>query len=244
MVQPSNGSVGAAGRTHRPEPGLAWGRRGGIVAIGERRARRAALAIALVVLASACTGSSRPSGSPATPGRPSVTASAIPIALHGRLAFSSDRGRNVDVYVMDLPSGTLHRLTTSPAADFSPTWSPDGTRIAFRSDRKGNDEVFVMNSDGTGQRDLTRNPASDYSPAWSPDGRLIAFASTRADPTGNDIWLMHSDGSDPHPLVHQTGIDEYPSWSPDGLRLAFNCTLGTILPSQVGDFEVCVVNED
>jgi len=212
--------------------------------MGQRKARRTALTIALVVLAPACTGSSPPSVSPTVVGPPSATPSPIPIALHGRLAFSHDAGGNIDIYVMDLPLGTLHRLTSSPAADFSPTWSPDGTQIAFRSDRTGNDEVFVMNSDGTGQRDLTRNPASDYSPAWSPDGRLIAFASTRADPTGNDIWLMHADGSDPHPLVHQTGIDEYPSWSPDGSRLAFNCTLGTILPSQVGDFEVCVVNED
>jgi Tol biopolymer transport system component len=135
-------------------------------------------------------------------------------------------------------------LTTNPNLDFSRTWSPDGKRIAFRSDRRGNDEVFVMNADGTEQRDLTRSPASDYSPAWSPDGQTIAFATDRADPTGNDVWLMDSDGSNPRPLVEQTGIDEYPTWSPDGSQVAFACTLGKILASQVGDFEVCVVNAD
>src|SRR5207302_9941658 len=75
-------------------------------------------------------------------------------------------------------------------------------------------------------------------------GRRIAFATTRADPTGNDVWLMGSDGNNPHPLLHQTGIDEYPTWSPDGSRLTFGCTLGKVLPSQVGDFEVCVINAD
>jgi Tol biopolymer transport system component len=160
--------------------------------------------------------------------------------VHGILR----RRDNVDVWVMDLPSKRLHRLTTDPGLDFSPTWSPDGRRIAFRSDRRGNDEVFVMNADGTGQRNLTRNPASDYSPAWSPDGRTIAFATDRADPTGNDVWLMDADGSNPRPLVQQGGIDEYPTWSPDGSRVAFGCTLGRILASRVGDFEVCVVNAD
>jgi Tol biopolymer transport system component len=167
-----------------------------------------------------------------------------PPALHGRLAFASDREDNVDVYVLDLPGGRLHRLTRSPGVDMSPTWSPDGTHIAFRSDRAGNDEVFVMNIDGTNQRNLTRNPASDYSPAWSPDGKRIAFATARDDPTGNDVWLMNTDGSHPRPLVEQGGIDEYPVWSPDGSRVAFGCTLGKILASRVGDFEICVVNAD
>jgi Tol biopolymer transport system component len=166
------------------------------------------------------------------------------LRLHGRVAFASDRRHNVDLYLLDLPGGRLRRLTSSPAADLSPTWAPDGRRLAFRSDRDGNDEVYVMNADGSRQRNLTRNPASDYSPAWSLDGRRIAFATARADPTGNDLWLMGADGSHPQPLVQQDGIDEYPVWSPDGSRLAFNCTLGRILPSQVGDFEVCVVNAD
>ena len=202
--------------------------------------------MALLILgASACTGSS----AGLTPPPSSVALSPSPsphppIVLHGRLAFANDRDGNVDIWVMDLPSKNRHRLTTDPNLDFSPTWSPDGNKIAFRSDRRGNDEVFVMNAVGTGQRDLTRNPASDYSPAWSPDGRTIAFATTRADPTGNDVWLMDADGGNPRPLVEQTGIDEYPTWSPEGSQLTFGCTLGKILASRVGDFEVCVVNAD
>lgn len=188
-----------------------------------------------LALAAACTSS--PSSAPSPPASPS------PIELHGRLAFAYDTGGNIDVYVLDLPSGELHRLTSDPAADFSPTWSPDGNKIAFRSDREGNDEVFVMNSDGTGQTDLTNNPTSDYSPAWSPDGKTIAFATDRAD-SSNDVWLMDADGANLRPLVEQIGIDEYPTWSPDGSRVAFQCTLGRILASRVGDFEVCVVNTD
>jgi TolB protein len=199
----------------------------------------------LALACAACTGSSpKVDSSPSTMPSTSQLTVQPDIQLNGRLAFTSDRGGNVDVYVMDLPGGSFTRLTSDPGVDMSPTWSPDGKRIAFRSDRDGNDEVFVTNADGTRQRNLTRNPASDYSPAWSPDGRTIAFATSREDPTGNDVWLMDADGGNPRPLVEQIGIDEYPSWSPDGSQLAFGCTLGKILASQVGDFEVCVVNAD
>jgi Tol biopolymer transport system component len=193
---------------------------------------------------SAVAGRSSASADSAAPSTVPPAARPARARLHGQVVFASDRHHNVDLYLLDQPSGRLRRLTTSPAADLSPTWAPDGRRLAFRSDRDGNDEVYVMDADGRRQRNLTRNPASDYSPAWSPDGRRIAFASARADPTGNDLWLMDVDGAHPQPLVHQNGIDEYPVWSPDGSRLAFNCSLGRVLPSQVGDFEVCVVNAD
>jgi len=200
--------------------------------------------LAALALASACTGSPvKGSTSPTATPSPTKRQVQQTIRLNGRLAFAYQQDDNIDIYILELPSGALSRLTSDPAADFSPAWSPDGKKIAFRSDRKGNDEVFVMNADGTGQRNLTKNPRSDYSPAWSPTGREIAFATTRQDPS-NDVWLMDPDGRNPRPLVEQTGIDEYPTWSPDGSRLAFQCTLGTIMSNRVGDFEVCVVNAD
>ena len=93
------------------------------------------------------------------------------------LALTIARNNNSDIYLLDVDAalqGTgqaaLKRLTTDPATDFDPTWSPDGTRIAFRSQRDGNDEIYIMNSDGTCQVNLTNDPAADWSPAWSPDG--------------------------------------------------------------------------
>jgi Tol biopolymer transport system component len=225
--------------------------------VNHLRGRLARPGLAALLLLAGCTTPTRPgagsadrsppAGSAATTAAaPSTAPSARPgrIRLRGRVAFASDRGDNVDLYLLELPSGRLHRLTTSPAADLSPTWAPDGTRLAFRSDRDGNDEVYVMDADGSGQRNLTRNLGFDYSPAWSPDGRRIAFASARADPTGSDVWLMDADGAHPRPLLHQHGIDEYPRWAPDGSRLVFGCTLGRVLPSRVGDFELCVVGAD
>ena len=76
------------------------------------------------------------------------------------------------------------QLTTGPAIDAEPEWSPGGDKIVFSSTRAGNVDIFVMNSDGTDVTPLTTNSAIDTSPAWSPDGTRIAFASNRGHGTG------------------------------------------------------------
>jgi TolB protein len=92
-----------------------------------------------------------------------------------KIAFTSDREDpgctficNEEIYVMNADGGGQTRVTSNPASDLGPDWSPDGSKIAFESYRDGNYEVYVMNADGTGQTNLTNNPASDHRPAWSP----------------------------------------------------------------------------
>lgn len=160
--------------------------------------------------------------------------------LSGKIVYSYED----DIYVMNADGSNPTRLTTDPAADFDPAWSPDGTKIAFRSHRDGDPEVYVMNADGSGQTNLSADSGSDYSPAWSPNGTQIAFASNRTNPSGNDIWIINADGSNLLQVTDIPGISEYPAWSPDGSQLAFHCTFGRRLPQGVGDFEICVVNVD
>jgi len=58
-------------------------------------------------------------------------------------------------------------LTTS-GTEFTPRWSPDGTRIVFSSRRDGNFEIYVMNADGSSPVNLTNDPGGDISPTWAP----------------------------------------------------------------------------
>ena len=69
-----------------------------------------------------------------------------------RIAFSSFRDDNDEIYVMNADGTNLRRMTNHPAKDRYPAWSPDGQRLAFSSHRDGNDEIYVMNADGTGSR--------------------------------------------------------------------------------------------
>jgi Tol biopolymer transport system component len=181
-----------------------------------------------------------PSPAPAS-SSPNLAATSSLQTIHpltGRIVFSHDQ----DIYVMHADGSQRARLTTEPAPDFDPVWSPDGATIAFRSHRDGNEEVYLMNADGSDQRNLSQAPGTDYSPAWSPDGTTIAFHSDRSG--SSSIWVIRPDSTDLRQITTIPGISEYPTWSPDSTRIAFHCTFGRVLPQGVGDFEICVVNAD
>jgi Tol biopolymer transport system component len=108
-------------------------------------------------------------------------------------------------------------------SNFSPAWSPDGTKIAFASSRDTASHVshiYVMDPNGTNVIQLTNAAGDDALPAWSPDGTKIAFASDR---DGNDeIYVMNANGSGQVNLTNHAGSDLAPVWSPDGTKIAFH----------------------
>src|SRR4051794_3526132 len=129
---------------------------------------------------------------------------------NGRIAFSSLRDGNSEIYVMNQDGSAQTRLTFDPAEDTQPSWSPDGRRIAFV--RAGN--IFVMNADGSGQFGLTNSvgPVANSEPDFSPDGKRIAFHSNR---TGIfHIFVMNADGTGVAQLTSNVGNDFQPAWSP------------------------------
>src|SRR5262249_46095477 len=74
---------------------------------------------------------------------------------HGeRIAFTSDRDGNCEIYTIRADGTELTRVTRHPAIDRCPKWSPDGRWIAFTSNRDGNNEVYLVRPDGTGLRNL------------------------------------------------------------------------------------------
>ena len=79
-----------------------------------------------------------------------------------------------EIFVMNAVGSGLKRLTRHPAAAYSPSWSPDGTRIAFQSSGGKNSRIYVMNADGSEPARVTyrtRFPGGSSSPAWSPVSR-------------------------------------------------------------------------
>ena len=121
--------------------------------------------------------------------------------------------RENDIYLLDIQSGKITRLTHSPTVYKSGlAISPDGTRIAFsRVDAGRLEQIFVMNIDGTGTRRVSRGDFYDFVPRWSPDGTRLGFTSSRDG--SMDIYSMRLDGSDlvnvsrtPGSLVTQPGV--------------------------------------
>jgi eukaryotic-like serine/threonine-protein kinase len=136
-----------------------------------------------------------------------------------RLLFSSDRAGNQDLWTMAV-GGEMRQLTTDPAPDWAPRWSPDEREIAFYSSRSGDREIWVMPAPGGPGRRLTQAAGLDATPSWAPDGRMIAFRSER---TGNsEIWAVASDGREERQLTEEPTSDYGPAFSPDGFWLAFS----------------------
>ena len=61
-----------------------------------------------------------------------------------RIAFTSNRDGNYEIYVMNADGSGQRNLTSNRAQDNYATWSPDGKRIAFISNRGGGYDVYVM----------------------------------------------------------------------------------------------------
>ena len=66
-----------------------------------------------------------------------------------RIAFTSPRDGNPEIYLVDPDGGRPTRLTDQTGEDAQPTWSGDGTRIAYVSDREGNRDIWRMSADGS-----------------------------------------------------------------------------------------------
>jgi Tol biopolymer transport system component len=156
-----------------------------------------------------------------------------------RVAFTSDRDGNFDIYTMAADGSDVQQVTfVTPEHDwdyvqsFEPTWSPDGTQIAYTGYRAAESwaDVYVASVGQTAETFAERNvtDTTDFlnaaQPDWSPDGTSLLYTGYW-DQYTTDIWRINVDGSaatnltDPESEFDGTDLD--PSWSADGTRVTW-----------------------
>jgi TolB protein len=162
----------------------------------------------------------RPSSTPSpTPFAP--TATPDPFGGGGAIAFVLRRNGNSDLYATNVDrDGSLIRLTSHPADDRDPAFSPDGSQLAFASHRDSNWDIYRMEVDSGVTTRLTFSNTYEAAPAWSPDGEWIAFEAYR-DGNLNLYMLRASDGGRVTQLTTDPAPEVNPAWSPDGKSIAF-----------------------
>jgi TolB protein len=143
----------------------------------------------------------------------------------GRLAYSSARTGDPEIYVSDAQGNGARRLTAFHGPDVSPVWNPKtNAQIAWVSGRTNLPQIYIMDSDGA---NISRMTDGGYaiSPSWSPSGQFLTFAWDRkygpGAPGGYDIYVMDIASKRWTQLTHDSGANDFPSWSPDSRHIVF-----------------------
>ncbi len=143
--------------------------------------------------------------------------------IQGQLAVlvaeSPGYSLKADLYVVDIDTGEISRLTQNAAVN-SLSWSPDGRRIAFSSlpPDQSNYDIFIADIDGSGMSRfdlLLTGGAHKDEVSWSPSGDRLAFVQRAADE--GRIHTVNVDGTNIQFLTEGNS----PNWSPDGKSLVF-----------------------
>jgi TolB protein len=142
-----------------------------------------------------------------------------------KLAFSSSRTGDPEIYVSDGNGTDPRRITEAKGPDVSPTWNPKtNAQIAFVSGRTGLPQIYTMESDGSNVQRMT-DTGYAVSPSWSPNGQFLVFSWRRnygpGAPGNQDIYIMDVATKRWVQLTHDGGSNDFPCWSPDGRHIIF-----------------------
>ena len=135
------------------------------------------------------------------------------------VVYASTRHRTkADIYLKAVDGAAVTQLTSDPAADMMPTFSPDGSKIAFASQRAGNWDIYLMETRGGLAVQITDAPAHDIHPSFSPDGTKLVYCSLSEASGQWELVVVDLD----NPATKQyIGSGLLPNWSPTDNRIVF-----------------------
>jgi len=127
-----------------------------------------------------------------------------------------------DLWVLDLQRNTATRLTSDPADDLNPVWSPDGRWIYFTSERKGSRQLYRKPASGVGEDELIfasedRKNIEDI----TPDGRTLIFNLQRKGEKEKVHALSINNPAQTVPVIQSQFGDDQAQISPDGRWIAY-----------------------
>jgi TolB protein len=137
-----------------------------------------------------------------------------------RLALTlGGSGGNPDIYILDLGSQVLTRVTDDPAIDTEPFWAPDGRSIYFTSDRAGSPQIYQIGTQsGARPKRITFGTSYNARPRVSPDGTLLAMVTLD---NGSYRIAVQELATGAVRVLSHGRLDESPSFAPNGATLIY-----------------------
>ncbi len=147
-----------------------------------------------------------------------------------KIAFSSSRSGDPEIWAGDANGGGMHKVTSFRGPDVSPTWNPrTNSQIAWVSGRTGLPQIYIMDQDGSNVQRMTDGGYA-ISPSWAPSGGMLTFSWNRkygpGAPGGQDIYVMDIASKRWLQLTHDAGSNDFPFWAPDGRHIVFERAIG------------------
>ena len=144
------------------------------------------------------------------------------------MVYTSGRGNFTDLWLRSADPGVVvlpQRLTSDPAPESSPAFSPDGRFIAFTgtaNDVKGDIYLLDLKSAESGAIRLTGRDTADGGPCFSADGHKLYFHQAGPADENRRLAVLDLNEKDKTPVLLNTGGDgSFPAVAPDGKQLAF-----------------------
>jgi Tol biopolymer transport system component len=128
-----------------------------------------------------------------------------------------------DLWMVDVATNAIQRVTANPATDWRPVFSPDSSSVAFASDRSGVSSVFRTRVDGAGaETALFRDQAGGAFPVdWSRDGKRLLVTVDNAAGRNRGLAQVPVDGGPPLIIGNTEGADFVQGrYAPSGDRIA------------------------
>jgi parallel beta-helix repeat protein len=129
-----------------------------------------------------------------------------------KIAFTSNRAGNMDIWVMDSDGSNPIRLTDGAGEYSKPSWSKDGEKIVFVSTQDDKDSIYIIDADGQNFTQILHNDNSNTDPVWDTKGKGILFASDKRG--DREIYTLQLTGSKTVQLSLSAGQSSQPDTGP------------------------------